>query len=197
MEWLFKGFEYGWLPTLVIFTYLVITKILDNKKEREANKKTIKVNAELLDTVNKLNSFLTYITKDIIEKEDDRCVSSIKTAFKGMAYAIVKFSTFTIIANNVIHNRGNIIDNIKHTVYGEFASLYNELILYSSDAKHIVDYINSDWKENIVEDITNIIFDESATKEQRIYNIHNKITIRTTDFINEVTSKYLKDDKRC
>lgn len=195
MEWLFKGFEYGWFPTLVIFTYLVITKILDNKKDREANRKTIKVNAELLDTVNKLNSFLTYITKDIIEKEDDRCVSSIKTAFKGMAYAIVKFSTFTIIANNVIHNRGNIIDNIKHTVYGEFASLYNELILYSSDAKHIVDYINSDWKENIVEDITNIIFDESATKEQRIYNIHNKITIRTTDFINEVTSKYLKDGK--
>lgn len=197
MEWLFKGFEYGWFPTLVIFTYLVITKILDNKKDREANRKTIKVNAELIDTVNKLNSFLTYITKDIIEKEDDRCVSSIKTAFKGMAYAIVKFSTFTIIANNVIHNRGNIIDNIKHTVYGEFASLYNELILYSSDAKRIVDYINSDWKENIVEDITNIIFDESATKEQRIYNIHNKITIRTTDFINEVTSKYLKDDKRC
>lgn len=197
MEWLFKGFEYGWFPTLVIFTYLVITKILDNKKDREANRKTIKVNAELLDTVNKLNSFLTYITKDIIEKEDDRCVSSIKTAFKGMAYAIVKFSTFTIIANNVTHNRGNIIDNIKHTVYGEFASLYNELILYSSDAKHIVDYINSDWKENIVEDITNIIFDESATKEQRIYNIHNKITIRTTDFINEVTSKYLKDDKGC
>lgn len=195
MEWLFKGFEYGWFPTLVIFTYLVITKILDNKKDREANRKTIKVNAELLDTVNKLNSFLTYITKDIIEKEDDRCVSSIKTAFKGMAYAIVKFSTFTIIANNVIYNRGNIIDNIKHTVYGEFASLYNELILYSSDAKHIVDYINSDWKENIVEDITNIIFDESATKEQRIYNIHNKITIRTTDFINEVTSKYLKDGK--
>lgn len=197
MEWLFKGFEYGWLPTLVIFTYLVITKILDNKKDREANRKTIKVNAELFDTVNKLNSFLSYITKGIIEKEDDRCVSSIRTAFKGMAYAIVKFSTFTIIANNVIHNRGNIIDNIKHTVYGEFASLYNELILYSSDTKHIVDYINSDWKENIVEDITNIIFDESATKEQKIYNIHNKITIRTTDFINEVTSKYFKDDKRC
>ena len=197
MEWLFKGFEYGWFPTLVIFTYLVITKILDNKKDREANRKTIKVNAELLDTVNKLNSFLTYITKDIIGKEDDCCVSSIKTAFKGMAYAIVKFSTFTIIANNVTHNRGNIIDNIKHTVYGEFASLYNELILYSSDAKHIVDYINSDWKENIVANITNIIFDESATKEQRIYNIHNKITIRTTDFINEVTSKYLKDDKGC
>lgn len=197
MEWLFKGFEYGWLPTLVIFAYLVITKILDNKKEREANKKTIKVNAEFLDTVNKLNSFLTYITKDIIEKEDDRCVSSIRTAFKGMAYAIVKFSTFTIIANNVTHNRVNIVDNIKHTVYGEFASLYNELILYSNENKHVVDYINTDWKDNIVEDITNIIFDESATKEQRIYNIHNKVTIRTTDFINEVTNKYLKDDKNC
>lgn len=57
MEWLFKGFEYGWLPTLVIFSYLVITKILDNKKERESNRKTIKVNAELLDAANKLNSF--------------------------------------------------------------------------------------------------------------------------------------------
>lgn len=195
MEWLFKGFEYGWLPTLVIFSYLIITKILDNKKERESNRKTIKVNAELLDTVNKLNSFLTYITKGIIEKEDDRCVSSIRTAFKGMAYAIVKFSTFTIISNNVNRNRSNIVDNIKHTVYGEFASLYNELILYSSNNKHVVDYINSDWKNNIIEDITNIIFDESATKEQRIYNIHNKITIRTTDFINEVTSRYLKDGK--
>ena len=72
-------------------------------------------------------------------------------------------------------------------------SLYNELILYSNNNKHVVDYINSDWKNNIIEDITNIIFDESATKEQRIYNIHNKITIRTTDFINEVTSKYLKN----
>lgn len=197
MEWLFKGFEYGWFPTLVIFAFLVINKVLDNKKERELNKRTIKVNAELVDTINKLNSFLDYFTKDIIEKEDDRCVSSIRTAFKGMAYAIVKFSTFTIIANNVAHNRANIIDNIKHTVYGEFASLYNELILYSNGNKHVVDYIDSVWKDNIVEDITNIIFDESATKEQRIYNIHNKVTIRTTDFINEVTNKYLKDDKRC
>ena len=72
MESIFKSFEYGIVPTLVVLIYLLVTRYLDNKKdlqklkkEEEESKRTVKINAEILDAFNELNTFLKHITKDI------------------------------------------------------------------------------------------------------------------------------------
>lgn len=187
MEQLIESFKYGIVPTLIVLTYLIVTKVLDNKKERELAKKSIKVNAEILDCFNNLNSFLKHITKDILDKEDDRTVSAIRSSFKSMGYTLLKFATFTIISNNVIKNRENIIDNIENTVNSEFANVYNELVLYDD----IIDSIQDKWKEEVTNDLKNIILDEKLQKEDKIYNIHNKMNLRINNYISSVNNKFL------
>ena len=187
MEQLIESFKYGIVPTLIVLTYLIVTKVLDNKKERELAKKSIKVNAEILDCFNNLNSFLKHITKDILDKEDDRTASAIRSSFKAMGYTLLKFATFTIISNNVIKNRENIIDNIENTVNSEFANVYNELVLYDD----IIDSIQDKWKEEVTNDLKNIILDEKLQKEDKIYNIHNKMNLRINNYISSVNNKFL------
>jgi hypothetical protein len=195
MEILIESFQYGIVPTLIVLIAFLITKYLDNKKEREIAKKSIKVNADLLDCFNNLNEYLRKITKDIIDKEDDRCAAAIRSSFKAMAHSVSKFAIFTIISNNVKTNRQNIIDNIQNTVYSEFANIYNELLLYSFDDHNIADYLQEDWKDQIVSDLKTIIFDEDNTKESRIYNVHNKINLRVSNYISYVNKKFLENDK--
>ena len=195
MEILIESFQYGIVPTLIVLTAFLITKYLDNKKERELAKKSIKVNAEILDCFNNLNEYLKRITRDIIEKEDDKCAAAIRSSFRSMAHAISKFAIFTIISNNVKTNRENILDNIHNTVYSEFATVYNELLLYNFADHNIADYIQEDWKEQIVSDLKNIIFDENNSKENRIYTVHNKINLRVGNYISYVNKKFLENDK--
>lgn len=195
MEILIESFQYGIVPTLIVLTAFLVTKYLDNKKERELAKKSIKVNAEILDCFNNLNEYLKRITRDIIEKEDDKCAAAIRSSFRSMAHAISKFAIFTIISNNVKTNRENILDNIHNTVYSEFATVYNELLLYNFSDHNIADYIQEDWKEQIVSDLKNIIFDENNSKENRIYTVHNKINLRVGNYISYVNKKFLENDK--
>ena len=195
MEILIESFQYGIVPTLIILVAFLITKYLDNKKEREIAKKSIKVNAEILDCFNNLNEYLKRITRDIIEKEDDKCAAAIRSSFRSMAHAISKFAIFTIISNNVKTNRENILDNIHNTVYSEFATVYNELLLYNFADHNIADYIQEEWKEQIVSDLKNIIFDENNSKENRIYTVHNKINLRVGNYISYVNKKFLENDK--
>lgn len=195
MEILLDSFQYGIVPTLIILIAFLITKYLDNKKEREIAKKSIKVNAEILDCFNNLNEYLKRITKDIIEKEDDKCAAAIRSSFKAMAHSISKFAIFTIISNNIRSNRENIIDNINNTVYSEFSTVYNELLLYNYDGHNIANYVKDEWKEQLISDLKNIIFDENNTKESRIYNVHNKINLRVSNYISYVNKKFLENDK--
>lgn len=195
MDILIESFQYGIVPTIIILIAFLVTKYLDNKKEREIAKKSIKVNAEILDCFNNLNEYLKRITRDIIEKEDDKCAAAIRSSFKSMAHSLSKFAIFTIISNNVKTNRDNIVDNIHNTVYAEFSTVYNELLLYNFSDHNIADYIQEEWKDQLISDLINIIFDEDKDKEQRIYNAHNKINVRVGNYISYVNKKFLENDK--
>lgn len=192
MEDLFQSFQYGIVPTFVVLIYLIVVRILDNKKERELNKKTVKINAEILDAFNNLNAYLKHITADIIEKEDDKCNAAIRSSFKAMGQALSKFAVFTIISNNVKINRENILDNIHNTVYSEFAAVYNELVLYKSYDKKVIDSIKDSWKTELIEDLKTIIFDDKLNKDDKIYTIHNKLNLRINSYITNVQKEYLE-----
>lgn len=199
MEYLIESFKYGIAPAIIILIYLLVVRYFDHKKEikklekeREEAKKTVKINAEIVDCFNELNSYLKHITKDIIDKEDDKCTASIRSSFKAMSYAVSKFATFTILKNNVVTNKKNIIDNIENVVVGEFTNIYNELVLYNTEIKPISTFIKDEWKEQIISDLKNIIFDNNSSKEDRIYDIHNKLNISINSYITSVTNQYLK-----
>ena len=48
-----------------------------------------------------------------------------------------------------------------------------------------------EWKEQLVKDMISIIFNKELSKEQRIYNVHNKLGIDIAKYANYVNNKYI------
>lgn len=199
MEFIFRSLEYGIVPTLIVLAYLLVTRYFDSKKElkklekeEEEAKRTVKINAEILDAFNELNTYLKHITKDIIKIESDKCVAAIKSSFRSMNFGLTRFATFTIINNNIDVNSDTIKDNIIATIEAEYITVYNELLLYRDDDKFVADYMKIEWKEQLAKDMINIIFNKELTKEQRIYNITNKLGINIAKYSNYINNKYIE-----
>lgn len=184
MDLLLESLKLGIIPSLVVAIYLLLNKIIENKKES----KQLKLSQDIINGFSKLNNFLTYMTEDLIAKEADRRDLAIKNSFDRFENEIIKFGIYTIINNNIKINKENILDNTKHMVLSEYYALQSALSLYSPDKINLSEYINKSWQDELYEDITTIIFKEGFTKEQKIYNLYNKINLR----INEYKSVILK-----
>lgn len=191
MEILLESLKLGIAPSIVVAIYLTINKFIDNRKEE----KQAKLNGDIVTSFNKLNNFLDYITKDLIEKESDKCNSAIKNAFQRMENTILKHCNYTIINNNVDLNKKNIIDNVHHLINTEYYNLYNVLLLHSSGKNNLIDYMNLDWKQELFDDIADIIFNHELNKEQKIYSLQNKINLRITDYSVIVINKYTENER--
>lgn len=190
MDILIESLKLGVAPSIVVLIYLVINKILDTKKES----KQAKLNSNIIDSFNKLNSFLDYITKDIINKDIDKRNVGIKNAFERFENNIMKFAISTIIHNNIEINRDAIIDNTKHIISSEFYSLYNTLALYSTSRFSIIEHVEPQWKEDLTNDIIDIIFKEKFTKEQKIYNICNKLDIKLNEYKTKLLTQHIEEN---
>ena len=185
MEILLESLKLGVAPSIVVAIYLVLNKVIEARKES----KQAKVNINVVESFNKLNNFLDYITKDIIAKESDRRDLAIKNAFDRFENSIVKFSLTTIVNNHIDINKENILDNAKHIVLSEFYALQSALALYSPEESNLSTYIKLDWQDEIYKDIIDIIYKEKFTKDQKIYALYNKVNIR----VNEYKSIILKE----
>lgn len=185
MEILLESLKLGVAPSIVVAIYLVLNKVIEARKES----KQAKVNINVVESFNKLNNFLDYITKDIIAKESDRRDLAIKNAFDRFENSIVKFSLTTIVNNHIDINKENILDNAKHTILSEFYALQSALALYSPEESNLSIYIKLDWQDEIYKDVIDIIYKEKFTKDQKIYALYNKVNIR----VNEYKSIILKE----
>lgn len=201
MEVLLNSFKYGIAPAIIVLIYLIITRYFDNKKdvarlkvEEEEHKKSIKVNVELVNCFNELNAYLKYVTKDIVESDKDKTIAAIRSSFRSMNFGLTRFATFTIINNNIEKNRTTIIDNIKDTVEAEYISVYNELVLYRDEDIRVSEYLDPLWGEDLTKIIIDCIFNSRLTKEQRIYNVHNRLGIDISNYSNIVYNKFIKNN---
>lgn len=190
---LVSSLQFGIPSAIIVLIFLIISKIIDSVNERHKDKTKVEVNKEMIDCFNNLNSFLQHITKDIVEKDNDKCSATIRTAFKSMSYALIRFATFTIINNNVKANQENIEENISNIVDKEYSALYNTLVLYYSDKNQIVDCLKEEWKDDLKKDLRNIIFNTSLDKDARLYNIHNKIDIKIDRYYTYINNKFLEN----
>lgn len=200
MEILVDSFKYGLAPAIIVLFYLVITRILDHRREVkkiEAQaveaKKTVKINSELINSFNEIASYLKFVTKDVVELDANKADAAIRSSFRSMNFGLTRFATFTIINNNIQENKGAIIDNIKATVEAEYLNVYNELVLYKDDNVRISEYLDPIWKDEINKIMIDVIFNERLTKEQKIYNIHNRLGIDITNYSNVVHNKFIKN----
>lgn len=200
MEILVDSFKYGLAPAIIVLFYLVVTRILDHRREVkkiEAQaieaKKTVKINSELINSFNEIASYLKFVTKDVVELDANKADAAIRSSFRSMNFGLTRFATFTIINNNIQENKGAIIDNIKATVEAEYLNVYNELVLYKDDNARISEYLDPLWKDEINKIMIDVIFNERLTKEQRIYNVHNRLGIDISNYSNIVHNKFVNN----
>lgn len=194
MSDLITSLQLGIPSAIVVLIFLIVSKIIDAGLEKDKNKKEIKVNSEVIECFNNLNVFLKHITEDLINKENDKCASAIKTAFKSSSYSITRFATFTIINNNVETNRKNIEDNINNIVDKEYANVYNALMPYYSKDNHLIDYMKEEWKDILKKDLRDIIFNDKLDKINKLYTIHNKVDITIDRFYSYLNNKFLNNE---
>lgn len=191
MEQIINSFQYGLPAAVIIAIYLIVIKILDLRKD----KKKIEMSGSLISTIDKLNNFLEFFTRDIIKKEQDKCEHAIKSSFDGFSKSLIKFSITTIINNNVHDNSDLIKENVTQLVKTEFWNVYTCLSLFNANDCRVCEYLDKAWKVELINDICSIIFDNKLDKEHRIYMITNKIDLVINSFCVHVINKYKKNAK--
>lgn len=174
---LLESLRLGITPGIIVLIYLIIIKIIDTKKESNA----VKINKEVTECFCKLNSFLDYITKDILNDAEEKRDYAIKNSFKAFANSIIRHATSVIIANNIDNNKENIIENIRYIVDSNYYRLYDLMFLYK-----LCGYIKPEWKTEVNEDIVEIIYNNKFSKEEKLHNINNKINIKVDGYISIV-----------
>lgn len=174
---LLESLRLGITPGIIVLIYLIIIKVIDTKKESNA----VKINKEITECFRKLNSFLDYITKDIFNDTEEKRDYAIKSSFKAFANSIIRHATSIIIANNINNNKENIIENIRYIVDSNYYRLYNLMFLYK-----LCGYIKPEWKTEVNKDIVEIIYNNKFSKEEKLYNINNKINIKIDEYISIV-----------
>lgn len=187
MEVLFESLKLGIGPAIVVAIYLAISKFIDHRTKS----KQIIISDNITESFIKLNNFLDYFTKNIIEKELDKCDTGIRHSFDKLKSRLLEQSIFIIINNNISINKNNIIENVTHLINGEHYVLLNNLKLYSSHFINISNYVPESWKKELYDDIIGIIFNIEFTKDQKIYSLQTKLDNRINEYKSIILSANL------
>lgn len=188
MDILSETLKQGIAPAAVVAIYLIITKIIDAKKEDNQ----IKLNADFVKSINVLSEFLTDITKNIIDREKEKCKSAIEDAMFASAMRLVTFVSSTIINNHIDANKATILSNIKTIVNSEFYSIFSTLSMYKINNIVVSDYLNKEWMTLIEQDIIDIIYNTSLDKDDKILSFSNKINIKFQSYVTYIINNVIK-----
>lgn len=183
-----EALQQGIAPAIVMGLYLVITKFLDNKKEMTQ----AKLSEKLVTSVTDISSFLNDITKNIIEKDKEKCRVAIEDSMSASASRIINFVISTIVNNHVEINKDNITANVKNIINTEFYTVQATLSMYKINGIHASKYLDKEWMTIVEKDIINAIFNKDTSKEDRICMFQKRITIKFQSYSTLIINKTIK-----
>lgn len=185
----------GLSSLITISIFLLLYKWLDNKKKTESEKFVSSI-SDTLDEVSKsllqVSTFITDITKNIIDKDKDKCKTAIDDAMLASAMRLTIFVTNTVINNHVQTNKDNILTNIHNIVNAEFYTVFSSLSLYKINGVKVSDNMKKDWMPSVEKSIIEIIFNDNLSKEDKISSFNNKINLKFQSYITYITNNTLK-----
>lgn len=185
----------GLSSLITISIFLLLYKWLDNKKKTESEKFVSSI-SDTLDEVSKsllqVSTFITDITKNIIDKDKDKCKTAIDDAMLASAMRLTMFVTNTVINNHVQTNKDNILANIHNIVNAEFYTVFSNLSLYKINGVKVSDNMKKDWMPSVEKSIIEIVFNNNLSKEDKISSFNNKINLKFQSYITYITNNTLK-----
>lgn len=189
MDVLSSAISQGLAPAIVVAIYLIITKIIDNHKENTQ----IKLTTELTEAISTISNFVITLTKNIIDKDKEKCKKAIEDSMFSSGMRLLHFVATTIVNNHIDHNKENILSNIKNIVTAEYYSVYSTLSLFTINNIKPSDYLNKDWIPLVEQDLIDIIYNNSLNKEDKILTFSNKINIRFQSYITYIFNNTIKN----
>lgn len=189
MDVLGEALKQGIAPAIVVVIYLIIVKIIDNRRHNNQ----IKISTELSKSINEISNFISILTKNIIDKDKDKCKNAIEDSMYASGMRLVNFVTNTIINNHINTNKENILANIHNIVNAEYYTIYSVLAVYTINDCKVSDILNKKWIDDIENDIIEIIYNNVLTNEEKIISFNNKINIRFQSYITYITNNALKN----
>ena len=188
MDILNSAIQQGIAPAIVVAIYLIITKFIDSRKENAQ----IKINNELTKSINTISNFIITITKNIIEKDKEKCKNAINDSMCAFGMRLMNFVSTTIVNNHIDTNRANIIANIHNIVNGEYYTMYSALSIYVINDVRVSDVLEKEWMASIEQDMIDIIYSVNLSKEDRILSFNNKINLKLQSYITYVINNTIK-----
>lgn len=185
----------GLSSLITISIFLLLYKWLENKKKTESEKFVSSI-SNTLDEVSKsllqVSTFITDITKNIIDKDKDKCKTAIEDSMLASAMRLTMFVTNTVINNHVQTNKDNILANIHNIVNAEFYTVFSSLSLYKINGVKVSDNMKKDWMPSVEKSIIEIVFNNNLSKEDKISSFNNKINLKFQSYITYITNNTLK-----
>lgn len=189
MDVLTQAVQQGLTPAIVVAIYLIITKIIDTRKERT----TAKLSEDLIKSISIISNYIIDINKNIVEKDKDKCKMAIEDSMYSSGMRLVSFVSTTLINNHIDINKQNVLVNIHNLVNTEFYNVYSTLSLYKINGNRASDYLNKDWMPIIEKDIIDIIYNsEGLSKEDKILSFENKLSLKFQSYITYIINNVLK-----
>ena len=167
MEIIGEAFKQGLLPGVVIAIVYIIEKIISSRKK---------------DPLADIAQLLSIVTKDIIEKDKEKSKAVVDVALSYGGSEFIKFVNTTIVNNNIEDNREQIEYNARQLVSSIFRDVYNKLSIYKGTKNYLSSYMKEEWKEEVYNDIINIIYNTHLDKYRRILAFNSRIEIRITNY---------------
>ena len=189
MDILGDALKQGVAPAIVVAIYLIITKIIDSRKETVQTK----LSSELIKSINTISSFIINLTKNIIDKDKEKCKNAIEDSMYSSGMRLIHFVSTTIINNHVTTNKENILANIHNIVNAEYYTVYSALSMYIINDKRVSDALNKEWISTVEKDMIAIIYNDKLNKEDKIMSFTNKLNIRFQSYITYIINNTIKN----
>lgn len=189
MDVLSDALKQGIAPAVVVAIYLIITKIIDSRKENAQ----AKLSSELVKSINTISTFIINLTKNIIDKDKEKCKNAIEDSMYSSGMRLIHFVSTTIINNHVDTNKENILANIHNIVNAEYYTVYSALSMYVINDKKVSDALNNAWISTVEKDMIDVIYNDKLSKEDKIMTFTNKLNIRFQSYITYIINNTIKN----
>lgn len=173
MDIIGEAFKQGLIPGIVIAIVYIVEKILQARRK---------------DPLTDIAQLLSIVTKDIIDKDKEKSKAVVDVALSYGGSEFIKFVNATIINNNIDENREQIEYNAKQLVSSIYRDVYTKLSLYKGNNNYLCTFMKDDWKDEIYNDMINIIYNTHVDKYRRILSFNNRIDIRITNYAAHIIS---------
>lgn len=167
MDIIGEAFKQGLIPGVVIAIVYIVEKILAARRR---------------DPLTDIAKLLNIVTKDIIDKDRERSKAAVDIIFNNEARELAKFVQSTIINNNIDANRDQISNNAKYLINSVYYNTYAKLNMYRGVDDYLGNYMEDRWRDDLYQDIMEIIYNKNIEPSKRILAYNNRIDIRVKDY---------------